>query len=268
MNQVDYVPAGRRSYKDSEGQWDELIVEAPLRILIEDLELSNIRTPGDDMALIQGFLLSEGFVPDLKSVEKITVDLGQGSGRDDDMDEVRVSLNSALPKVKFQRGHEIRPSCGLCGDSTLANDIPRAEATKIEASWDLEIILKAPAITRTIQELFQKTGACHGAALFDQAGEMLHVAEDVGRHNAVDKVIGKAAAAGIDFSKTHLTLSGRCGYELISKAVRVGIPILSSVSGITSMSMDLAKKGNIVLIGFSRDGKGRVYNDPGYLIKK
>jgi len=264
-----FAAPGRKSYRDSNNQWDELIVESPLNILINDKKLSNIRTPGDDLDLIRGFLLSEGFVPSLDNIDSLKLNLAQGSGRENDLDQVLVKLNTRIPTNKFQEGHEIRPSCGLCGDTQMGEEIAHrydSSSTK-SGDWDLTTILKAPEILREQQGLFAKTGSCHAAALFSKQGELLYFAEDVGRHNAVDKVIGQAARNKQLFENLFIFLSGRCGFELISKAARVGIPVVASVSGTTSMSLDLAKKAQITLISFCRNKKARVYNDPGRLIR-
>jgi len=261
----NYSPQGRRSYKDASGNWDELIVEAAILIKINELELSNIRTPGEDVFLVKGFLLTEGFIPHLENIKNIRLQLAQGSGREDDYDQIEVSLNSQLATSKYQRSHEIRPSCGLCGDSSLPDNIASNALSLTEKKWDLNKILKSPDILRKQQGLFSKTGACHAAAIFNKEGELLFFAEDVGRHNAVDKVIGKAADAHTDLSQCYIFLSGRCGYELIAKAVRVGLPLVASVSGTTSMSLDLAKKHHVTLISFCRNNSARVYNDPGRL---
>jgi FdhD protein len=263
MNQ-EFKAQGSKKYKDSQGHWDDVIVESPLAIKINDLNISNIRTPGDDLDLVKGFLLSEAFINQLDDIEKISQKQQQGLSQEDDVDSVTVKLKVSFSKSRHERILEIRPSCGICGENSFS-DNAIASLNIEKNSVSLKSLLQSIQGIKKSQALFAKTGACHAAALLNHEGEILVLAEDVGRHNAVDKVIGKAAEQKIDFKKCVLFLSGRCGIELISKAIRMSIPVIASVSGSTSMSLELAKKTNLTLISFCRGDKARVYHDPSRL---
>jgi FdhD protein len=250
---------GKQSYRDAQGQWDEIVIEAPLLMKAGNWQVTNLRTPGNDADLLRGFLLSEGFLNQASSIKKI-IEKPRLNDKQP-MDSVEALLKEALVFSASQ--HEIRPSCGLCGH-VGALDFPDFSPLPFEGPcFSAEEIFSFNRKVSEKQTLFASTGACHAAALFDENGHLLALGEDVGRHNAVDKAMGKYLLGSEEKKACVLWLSGRCGLELIRKAARLQIPVIVSVSGITSLSFDLAKSLHITLIGFSRKNTFRLYHDPG-----
>lgn len=251
-------------------QGEALVVrEEPLLIQVGEDTVLTMRTPGHDADLALGFLLGEGILESVDQVDEIGV-LPRGEERP--VDTVVVDLREGcapgpVARERLSRAHAIRPSCGLCGLISaegltrhlrpLPPDTPRV---------DLARLTGLVAAMRREQVLFQATGGAHAAGVFDAAsGEMWAIREDVGRHNALDKALGHCASWGRDLSRAVAILSGRGGYELVLKALRLGVPIVASVSAPTSLAVELAEEHGQTLIGFLRDGTGRVYADDGRL---
>ncbi|MGE4159144.1 MAG: formate dehydrogenase accessory sulfurtransferase FdhD [Planctomycetota bacterium] len=260
---------GTQSFKDASNQWDELIVVAPLMVEIGQSRLLNYRTPGEDEALVRGFLLTEGFITSPSEVASIEI---RPSEDGPEIDAAKVTLRGQ-PARHPPLFREIRPSCGACGDDGVTRLRPLPLPVE-PRSLTKEALVKAIHGLSIHQPLFKATGACHAAALTDLQGMILVSAEDVGRHNAVDKVIGKFLSLPLlgggqggglqaDLSKCILALSGRAGFELIAKAIRAGIPAVVSVSATTSLSLRTAKDNALTLAGFCRGNSVRVYHDPG-----
>lgn len=252
-----------------------LVEEAPLLIALGDDHLLNMRTPGGDEDLALGFLLGEGVVRSKDQVRSITLHRkGEPSplpGPPPEVDVVAIELDEsarALGKGRLSRAHEIRPSCGVCGAAT-AEGLTRGLASLAPGTprTSLEALLAMGDLMRARQALFQETGGSHAAALFRAAtGELWALGEDVGRHNAVDKAIGRAARDGRPLGEAALVLSGRGGFELVLKALRVGIPVIASVSAPTSLAVEIAEEAGATLVGFlRREGTPRVYTDDGRL---
>ncbi len=219
--------------------------------------VTTLRTPGADDSLAVGWLVGEGIVRDRREV----VDVQTQSPRDR---SVRVCVD-LHPDCEFdpalhRRLTTMTSACGLCGkelldalefDSQLAPDSPRVKP---------EVLIELPAKALAKQALFHETGGVHAAALFDKSGQLLALAEDVGRHNAVDKVIGRSWLDGSwTPAECILFVSGRAGYELVQKAARAGVPILLAVGAPTSLSVELAERVGLSLIGFARDNRFTVY---------
>lgn len=218
---------------------------------------TTLRTPGDDGALAVGWLIGEGIVRERRDV----VEVQTQSPRDR---SVRVCVD-LHPDCEFdpalhRRLTTMTSACGLCGkelldalefDSQLAPDSPRVRP---------EILIELPSRASAKQDLFHATGGVHAAALFDIQGRLLALAEDVGRHNAVDKVIGRCwLDASWNPAECILFVSGRAGYELVQKAARAGVPILLAVGAPTSLSVELAERVGLSLLGFARDNRFTVY---------
>jgi FdhD protein len=255
---------------------DELVPEEPLLIAVGEDQLLDMRTPGDDEALGLGFLLGEGVIRSRDDVRSLRLYPRGGAappiaGPPPEVDVLLVELSEqarALGRGRLSRAHEIRPSCGLCGAAT-AEGLTKGLASLSPASprTSLAKLLAMGDAMRREQRLFDRTGGSHAAALFRaDTGELWSVGEDVGRHNAVDKAIGRAARDGRAFSEAALVLSGRGGFELVLKALRVGIPVIASVSAPTSLALEIAEEAGATLVGFlRRDGSPRVYADDGRL---
>ncbi len=256
-------PFAARSLDD--GRSDDLIREEPLRIAAGGGEVLTMRTPGDDEALALGFLLSEGVIDGLPQVVGRRLALGDSTaGTPDTIHLELAAVDAARLRGRLTRTHEIRPSCGVCGvvdADTLLDEakavlpgIPRLTAARIHA-------LRCDFEAR--QATFRRTGACHGAALYDETGRLIGFGEDVGRHNALDKAIGHAATAGASFQRSVALLSGRAGYDLVLKCLRLGIPAILSVSAPSALAFDLCRAAGSTLVGFLRSDRMQVYVDDG-----
>jgi len=242
---------------------DELAVEEPLEIRVNGQSVGvTMRTPGDDFDLAIGFLLTEGIVTGRGDVERIGYgedESGQTTGN-----RVDVTLSAA---VSFDASHLERravanSSCGICGRASI--DAVRARdlvAPNPAFSIDADLLIALPAVLRSSQRVFGRTGGLHAAALFDAKGAAFAICEDIGRHNAVDKVIGRALLAdALPLSTSVLVVSGRGGFEIIQKALVAGVPIVASVSAPSSLAVQLAREFNLTLIGFLRARRFIVYS--------
>ncbi|MBV9240405.1 MAG: formate dehydrogenase accessory sulfurtransferase FdhD [Acidobacteria bacterium] len=258
---------------------DRLAVEEPLEIRLgfdEDGKQVHravsitMRTPGNDGELAAGFLFTEGIIssPDeIKQIRHCGLSIGRGSGTLDrakalNSNTIRVDLagGSKVDLERLKRHFYTSSSCGVCGKSSI--EALRVHADPIESDLviDSEVIGSLPEKLREHQDVFDSTGGLHASALFDAKGELEIVREDVGRHNALDKVIGaKLLAREVPLSDTLLLVSGRASFELVQKALVAGIPILAAVGAPSSLAVELAKEFGMTLVGFVRDGRFNIY---------
>lgn len=226
-----------------------------------------MRTPGHDEELALGFLLGEGILPSHDAVASIER-APRGEAAAVDVVTVRLAPGfepGPVERERLSRAHAIRPSCGLCG-LTSAEGLTRHLRPLIPGApaVDLALLSACAASMRAGQPVFRETGGCHAAAVFPPAGgEAWAIREDVGRHNALDKALGRCVLDGRDLREAVVILSGRGGYELILKALRLAVPVVASVSAPSSLAVELAEEHGLTLIGFLRDGTGRVYTDDG-----
>jgi FdhD protein len=243
---------------------DRLAVEEPLEIRVRGRAVSvTMRTPGHDEELAAGFLLTEGLI----------------RGRDDvlriepcDRNEAGNVINALLaPHVsvdfeKLTRHVFASSSCGLCGKATI--DAVRGQFSAVTSAVSIQssTLLALPAIMRDAQDTFDQTGGLHAAALFSSAGELLVLREDVGRHNAVDKVIGRCLLDGAALEDRILLVSGRASFEILQKALAARIAIVAAVSAPSSLAVDFAEANSQTLIGFLREGRMNVYSHPARVI--
>ncbi|MFD3564250.1 formate dehydrogenase accessory sulfurtransferase FdhD [Streptomyces sp. NPDC058686] len=245
---------------------DTLVAEEPLEIRLNGKPLAiTMRTPGDDFALAAGFLVSEGVLgasDELQSIVYCAGALEDGSNTYNVVD-VRTAPGLVLPDITLERNVYTTSSCGLCGKASLdavrtttrfaIDDTP---PVRIEPS----LLASLPDRLREAQRVFDRTGGLHAAALFSEAGELLDIREDVGRHNAVDKIVGRALQNGtLPLSRAILLVSGRASFELAQKAVMAGIPVLAAVSAPSSLAVDLAAESGLTLVGFLRGPNMNVY---------
>ncbi|MEU3524617.1 formate dehydrogenase accessory sulfurtransferase FdhD [Streptomyces sp. NPDC038707] len=245
---------------------DTLVAEEPLEIRLNGKPLAiTMRTPGDDFALAAGFLVSEGVLgtaADLRNIVYCAGATADGSNTYNVVD-VRTAPGLALPDFTLERNVYTTSSCGLCGKASL-------DAVRTTARWPLadtpplrvtpELLADLPGRLRAAQRVFDRTGGLHAAALFDEDGELLDTREDVGRHNAVDKLVGRALRNdALPLSRTILMVSGRASFELAQKAVMAGIPVLAAVSAPSSLAVDLAAETGLTLVGFLRGTSMNVY---------
>ncbi|HLU39670.1 MAG TPA: formate dehydrogenase accessory sulfurtransferase FdhD [Planctomycetota bacterium] len=253
------MPIFRRTLAD--GSDDELIREEPLLIAAGGAEVLTMRTPGRDEDLALGFLLSEGVIPSAAAVTGMHATPGDPAARTPDRIDVALTgVDAAHVRGRLTRTHEIRTSCGACGLTdvdTLLEGAPPCLAGVPKVTHALLQRLRADFEAR--QELFARTGACHGAALYDGHGTLLGFAEDVGRHNALDKAIGQAARGGAALRRAIALLSGRAGYDLVLKCLRLGVPVILSVSAPSALGFDLCHAAGATLVGFLRQDRAKVY---------
>ncbi|MGP3689384.1 formate dehydrogenase accessory sulfurtransferase FdhD [Streptomyces sp. IBSNAI002] len=245
---------------------DTLVAEEPLEIRLNGKPLAiTMRTPGDDFALAVGFLVSEGVLARSSDVRAVTYCEGAAEDGTNTYNVVNVQLAAGvpLPDITLERNVYTTSSCGLCGKASLdavrtAARFPTPGADPVRISADLLAAL--PDRLRAAQKVFDRTGGLHAAGLFSAGGELLDLREDVGRHNAVDKIVGRALrSGGLPLTGSVLLVSGRASFELAQKAVMAGIPVLAAVSAPSSLAVDLALETGLTLVGFLRGPDMNIY---------
>jgi FdhD protein len=240
---------------------DVLAVEEPLEIRLGERSLSiTMRTPGSDFELAAGFLFSEGMIRDIAQVRSMRV---SDESPDILLVDLLADLNPELPSpVQAQRNFVMTSACGVCGKASLqdlavnACPILPPDNIRIEPA----IIHQLPDKLRRAQAVFDSTGGLHAAALFNLHGELQFLREDVGRHNAVDKLVGAALSHHLTpMSDSVVLVSGRLSFELVQKALMAGVPILAAVGAPSSLAVATAERSGMTLIGFLRNGRFNVY---------
>jgi FdhD protein len=260
--QIEKISLDQRSETAS----DLLAVEEPLEIRIgfgkEHRAVSiTMRTPGADMELAAGFLFTEGILHASAEVKAI-----KHCGKfPNNQNTIRVDLleKTSVDLKRLERNFYTSSSCGVCGKSSLealtvagAKEILTTGAGKIQS----EFIHRLPEILRRRQTVFHETGGLHAAALFDFAGNLIDLSEDVGRHNAVDKLIGRQFLNNqLPLGEKILFLSGRASFELVQKAVMAQIPVIAAVGAPSSLAVEAARKFNLTLLGFVRENRFNIY---------
>jgi FdhD protein len=246
---------------------DVLAVEEPLEIRLGSLSFSvTMRTPGDDFDLVAGFLVSEGVIWTPDQLVSLRFCAGEDENGVQTFNVVEAQLRPDVPLPETGRNVYTSSSCGICGTDSIeavrksSHHSPAADPLKIDA----HVLASLPALLRKSQRLFDDTGGVHAAGLFrigDDGGvQLLCLREDVGRHNAVDKVVGWALREGLlPLRGTVLQVSGRASFELVQKAAQAGIPVLAAVSAPSSLAVELAEASGLTLAGFSRGTSLNVY---------
>jgi FdhD protein len=256
---------------------DSLAGEEPLELRVGGISLAvTMRTPGADFDLAAGFLVSEGVITRTEELVTMRYCAGKDENGINSFNVLDLTLANGVapPDESVARAFFTTSSCGLCGKASI--DAVRTRSAFEVRDDTLRVttstLAALPARLRNAQEVFAKTGGLHAAALFDgETGELLVLREDVGRHNAVDKVVGWALREGrLPLRATILLVSGRASFELVQKAVMAGIPMLCAVSAPSSLAVELAEESNMTLVGFLRDpsmvvytGADRVRDDDG-----
>jgi FdhD protein len=236
---------------------DELAVEEPLEIRVDGRALAvTMRTPGDDEELAVGFLLGEGLIGGADDV------LGVGPTDDFAANVVDVQTRSGLRRdPRGERSFYLTSSCGVCGKGALEHVRQFAPPAPESAAIPREVVFAAPAEARAAQHAFDRTGGLHATALFDSAGELLVLREDVGRHNAMDKSVGAMLLEGrFPLPGVFACLSGRASFELVQKASLAGLSGLVAVGAPSTLAVELARDRDILLCGFVRDESFNVYS--------
>jgi len=258
-------PVLRVSADSTRTRPDTLAAEEPLEIRVNGRPLTvTMRTPGSDVELAHGFLLTEGVIND--KAQLLTARYCDSPGPDGrntyNVLDIQLADGVALPDTSVERNFYATSSCGVCGKAALDAVVlsthypPADDPVRISA----ETVFALPDRLREAQRVFQSTGGLHAAGLFDSDGEVLVVREDVGRHNAVDKVLGWALLNGrIPLTGCVLMVSGRASFELVQKAAMSGIPVLTAVSAPSSLAVELAEDQGMTLVGFLRGRSMNIY---------
>jgi FdhD protein len=242
---------------------DDLATEEPLEIRIEGQSVAVLmRSPGHDRELAAGFLVSENIVRSAGEIFEITV-CGESVGGSDETNVANVTLKNPerFDATKFSRNLVSSASCGICGKTSidaLAKQFPPIHST-LQVSTAL--LLDLPTRLSAAQETFQLTGGLHACALFEPDGVLLASREDVGRHNALDKLIGYALLENrLPLDHQILLLSGRVSFEMVQKALAAGIPVIAAISAPTSLAVEFARANNQTLVGFLRGDHMNIYS--------
>jgi FdhD protein len=237
---------------------DELVTEEPLEIRVRGRSISvTMRTPGYDAELAAGFLLTEGVIAgpqDLRGIEPCP------RNADGNVIDVLLAPTVAVDFGRLTRHVFASSSCGLCGKAAIAALAQQHTAITSNMRVPAAVIAALPQAMRAAQPTFDRTGGLHAAALFDAAGQLLVLREDVGRHNAVDKVLGHALLNNwLPLDRQILLVSGRVSFEIVQKALAAGVPIVTAVSAPSSLAVDLARAHGQTLIGFLRENRMNLY---------
>lgn len=268
--QVVVVERGKRRQ-----QRDHLATEEPLEIRVvaggqQRTVAITMRTPGADFELAAGFLLGEGVIEQHDEIERINYCVRADVDTEQRYNIVTVALRGpTLPNLASLDRHFVTSSaCGVCGKASLeALELRSCTVLPAEPQINSEMLFALPDLLRSNQALFAATGGLHGAALFDRDGALLAVREDVGRHNAVDKLIGWALMQDLLPLNQHILLvSGRTSFEIMQKALAAGLPIVCGVSAPSSLAVALAQRFNMTLVGFLRGERYNVYAGAARLI--
>jgi FdhD protein len=254
------VPIGKVDGRITRWREDILAVEEPLEIRVGSRSLSvTMRTPGHDFELAAGFLFAEDIINSASQIRKITNSAPNIVG-------VELSTNTVIEAPTSQRSFMMTSACGLCGKKSLeslaANRCPVLPLSDL--SLDAGVIHRLPHQLRQRQDIFESTGGLHAAALFNYKGELTSLREDVGRHNAVDKLVGHALLSfRTPLRDSVMLVSGRASFELVQKASMAGVPLLAAVGAPSSLAVATAERCGMTLIGFLRNGSFNVYTGTG-----
>ena len=254
-------------YREGNGSLvdDELVVEEPLEIRVRGRSVAvTMRTPAQggqhdiqDAELAAGFLLSEGLIVSVDDIARIDPCVREASGN---IINVFLVPGIEVDFARLSRNVFSSSSCGVCGKATLESLQQQYDPIHSDMQVSPDILCGLPLTLRNKQACFDRTGGLHAAGLFDASGQLLIVREDVGRHNAVDKVLGHALLKRTSPLDQHILLvSGRVSFEIVQKALAGGVPIVAAVSAPSSLAVDLATDAGMTLIGFLRDGRMNVY---------
>ena len=257
MSQTTPRQITRVTAHGSEVEADLLVTEAPLEMRLGDTPLAVLmRTPGDDPDLLRGFAITEGIVLNPGEVAAVTAVAGDP---EHNRWEIVLAEGVTVDPEQFRRNLYTSSSCGVCGKASI--DALKVAAPEPPAGpiLDPAVVLALPATMRRLQSTFDLTGGQHAAAVFDAEGRLLAMKEDVGRHNAVDKVIGALATDQWPLGEVVLLVSGRVSFEIVQKAAVAGIPVVGGVSAASSLAAELAGELGLTVIGFLREESFNVY---------
>lgn len=240
---------------------DQVSVEEPLEIHLNGSAISiTMRTPGDDLALAAGFLHGEGIIRGLADLVTLGPSLAAGVGRPN---VVQLETREPVDSARLERHFYATSSCGVCGKSSLKALATLASPIESDLRLAPDVLLSLTARLEAAQATFARTGSLHATMLFDSGGRTLCAFEDVGRHNAVDKAIGRCLLDDrLPLDRALMLVSGRTSFEIVQKAVMARIPVVAAISGPSSLAVDLAERFGVTLVGFLRGGRFNVYAHP------
>lgn len=256
---------GERQVKE-----DLLAVEEPLEIRLiygkedqrKEIAIAvTMRTPGHDFELAMGFLFTEGIIRSYDDVFGIK-HCNQVKSTHEIGNVVKVALHptAEFDEKKINRNFYTTSSCGVCGKGSIESLQMHCDSVSSDFTIDVASLVEAPKVMRKQQDVFEHTGGLHAAALFDKSGHMELLREDIGRHNALDKIIGAALSSGkVPLSQNFIMVSGRLGFELIQKCIIAGIPMIGAVGAPSSLAVALAKEYGITVAGFVKKGNYNIY---------
>ncbi|MGH2448937.1 MAG: formate dehydrogenase accessory sulfurtransferase FdhD [Chloroflexota bacterium] len=240
---------------------DLLAREEPLEVRLAGCSVAvTMRTPGDDFDLAAGFLFTEGIIRSQADIASLAYCPADDGTQDENIVNVNCSDPTLVQPERWRRNFFATSSCGVCGKASI--DAIRQDAAPLSPgpSFHPDTLTRLDAELRRAQAVFEQTGGLHAAGLFDADGGLLLLREDVGRHNAVDKVIGASLRAGdLPLRDRILLVSGRSSFEIVQKALMAGIPLVAAVSAPSSLAVDLAREAGMTLIGFLRGNRFNVY---------
>jgi FdhD protein len=244
---------------------DLLAIEEPLQICLNGLPLSiTMRTPGSDLDLATGFLFTEAIIDDVGQILSMTAESADDSPEDSgDRVTIRLRPDVAIDPARVRRNFYTSSSCGVCGKLAMgAIEVhPSRPMQQSGPKFRADLVYRFPDLLRRAQDAFDRTGGIHAAALFTPEGTLLGLREDVGRHNAVDKLIGFALRDGtVPLDDSLILVSGRAGFELVQKSVMAGIPVLAAVGAPSSLAVEVAKRFGMTLVGFLRGQRFNIYS--------
>jgi FdhD protein len=251
---------------------DYVAAEEPLQLLVDGEPWSIVmRTPGSDVELALGLMYGERIIRRLADVERLEVSAETDAAEADEVavriervllesNAVDVRLAPGASRPRPARTLPVSSACGICGQTTL--DDLAAELAPVASTEHVDpaLLPALPAHLRSAQGIFDRTGGLHAAGLFSADGEAIAVREDIGRHNAVDKVVGRSLLDGLRTSSLVLAVSGRVGFEVVQKAIAAGIPVVVAVGAPSSLAVEAARRFGLTLVGFLRDERFNVYS--------
>jgi len=239
-------------------------VEEPLEIRLGGRRFTlTMRTPGHDEELVAGFLFAEGFVRVADEIGEIRRVRDHAGRPEPNIVDVILRVAAEDLRERLQRNFTVTSSCGLCGKTSIDSIRRRIERAADGFSISARLLAELAGKMRARQALFNETGAAHAAALFDPAGILQALREDIGRHNAVDKIVGWAMGRGLlPLSQSVLMVSGRLSFEIVQKAAAAGVALVAAVSAPSSLAIELADEAGTTLVGFLRNGAFNVYSHP------
>ena len=273
MEPIDRIRVRAREGDSETDREDFLAVEEPLEIRIRQAEdgptssfVTTMRTPGNDEELAAGLLFAEGVLESRADL----VDLARPTDPRIDPELKANVLIATLVReahartAKLRRGTVMGSACGVCGKTSIENVIP-ADRPPLQSDFWIspQGLYELPARLRDRQSIFAQTGGLHAAALFGQDGQVREIREDIGRHNATDKLVGDSfLRSALPLSSSVLMVSGRAGFEIVQKAYAAGIPIVASISAPSSLAVELAQTAGMTLVGFLREQRFNIYSNP------